>query len=86
MLSILTILLDKCQTKSFEDMNILIKAITTDKMLRRFSTLIVSFFILLAVFLGRLSINSEKHAMLGKTQYQFIKLDEQKYFKRFYNL
>ena len=25
-LSILTILLDKCQTKSFEDMNILIKA------------------------------------------------------------
>ena len=26
-LSILTILLDKCQTKSFEDMNILIKAI-----------------------------------------------------------
>ena len=50
-------------------------------MLSRFSTLIVSFFTLLAAFLGRLSIKSEKHALLGKTQFQFTKLDQQKYFK-----
>ena len=39
-LSILTILLDKCQTKSFEDMNILIKAIlkfcTTNQLFKYF--------------------------------------------------
>ena len=54
-------------------------------MLRRFSTLILSFFILLAVFLGRLSTNSEKHALLGKSQSQFTKLDQPKYFKGFFN-
>ena len=54
-------------------------------MLRRFSTLIVCFFfILLAVFLGRLSIKSKKHVLLGKSQSQFTKLDQQKYFKGFF--
>ena len=37
-LSILTIFFDKCQTKSFEDMNISIQAILKCKISRRFST------------------------------------------------